>query len=80
MPDNNNEAKKYKTSQFNHIKENCLIFEGVIIQSEKGVFDEWQFEKDQTPKLLAEYLLSYIPFSEEIFYHDFAAAFLMHPL
>jgi hypothetical protein len=78
MPDNNKETEKYETPQFNHIKENYQIFEAVIIQSDKGGFDEWQFEKDQTPKLLAEYLLSYIPFSEEIFYHDFAAAFFQY--
>ena len=59
----------------NPIKENYQIFESVIIQSKKGGFGQWQLEKEQPPKVLAEYLLSFIPFSEEIFCHDFAAAF-----
>ena len=45
------------------------------MQSKKGGFNEWQLEKGQTPRSLAAYLLSYGPFTEEIFYHDFAAAF-----
>jgi hypothetical protein len=74
MSENNNEIKNYKKPLFNHPKESYQIFEGVIIQSEKGGFNVWRLEKDQTPKSLAEYLLSYGPFTEEIFYHDFAAA------
>jgi len=75
MSENNNEIKNYKKPLFNHPKESYQIFEGVIIQSEKGGFNVWRLEKDQTPKSLAEYLLSYGPFTEEIFYHDFAQAF-----
>jgi hypothetical protein len=78
MSENNNKTKNYKKPLFNHPKENCQIFEGVIIQSEKGGFNEWRLEKDQTPKSLAEYLLSYGPFTEEIFYHDFAAALFQY--
>ena len=69
MSENNNETKTYKKPLFNLPKENYRIFEGVIIQSEKGGFNEWRLKKDQTPKSLAEYLLSYGPLTEEIFYH-----------
>jgi hypothetical protein len=75
MPKKNNENKNYKKSLFNHTKENYQIMEQVIIQSNKAGFDEWQREKDQTPKSLAEHLFSFGPFTEEIFYHDFAARF-----
>ena len=74
MSENNNEIKNYKKPLFNHPKESYQIFEGVIIQSEKGGFIVWRLEKDKTPKSLAEYLLSYGPFTEEIFYHNFVAA------
>jgi hypothetical protein len=60
---------------FDHPKENYKIMAQVIVQAEKAGFNEWQREKDMTPKDLAEYLLFYGPFTEELFYHDFAAAF-----
>ena len=75
MSENENETKNYKKPLFNYPKENYQIFEEIIIQSEKGGFNIWRFEKDQTPKSLVEYFLSYGPFTEEIFYHDFAQAF-----
>ena len=74
MSENENETENYKKPLFNHPIENYQIFEKVIIQSEKGGFNIWRLEKDQTPKSLAEYFLSYGPFTEEIFYQDFAAA------
>ncbi len=74
MSENENKTKNYKKLLFNHPIENYQIFEKVIIQSERGGFNIWQLEKDQTPKSLAKYFLSYGPFTEEIFYHDFAAA------
>ncbi len=74
MSENNNETKNHKKPLFNRSKENYKIFKGVIIQSEEGGFNEWRLGKNQTPKSLAEYLLSYGLFTEEIFYHDFSAA------
>jgi hypothetical protein len=75
MTENNKDTKNYSKSLFYHPKKNYQIFERVIIQSEKGNFKEWPLAKNQTPKSLAKYLLSYGPYTEEIFYHDFAAAF-----
>ena len=66
MSENENETKNYKKPLFNHPIENYRIFEKVIIQSEKGGFNICQLEKDQPPKSLAEYFLSYGPFTEEI--------------
>ena len=74
MSENENETKNCKKPLYNHPIENYRIFEKVIIQSDKGGFNICQLEKDQSPKSLAEYFLSYGPFTEEIFYHDFAAA------
>ena len=39
MSENNNETKNYKKPLFNRPKESYQIFEGVIIQSEKGGFN-----------------------------------------
>ncbi|MHC4458942.1 MAG: hypothetical protein ACYS0I_18025 [Planctomycetota bacterium] len=55
MPKTNNENKNFKKSLFNHTKENYQIMEQVIIQSNKAGFDEWQREKDQTPKSVANF-------------------------
>ena len=75
MSQNNNDTKKYKKALFNHTKGNYQIMEQVIKQSIEAGFNEWQLQEDQTIKELAEYLLFFGPFSEEIFYHDFAARF-----
>jgi hypothetical protein len=75
MSENNNETKNYKKPLFNHTKENYQIMEQVIKQSKEAGFDEWQRQEDQTLKELAEYLLFFGPFIEEIFYHDFATRF-----
>ena len=58
---------------FDHPKENYRILEKVIIQSEKAGFTAWQ--RDESAKKTADYLLYFVPFPEEIFYHDFAAMF-----
>jgi hypothetical protein len=75
MSENNIETKNYKKPLFNHTKENYQIMEQVIKQSKEAGFDEWQCQEDQTLKELAEYLLFFGPFIEEIFYHDFATRF-----
>jgi hypothetical protein len=75
MPNNNNDTKKYEKPLFDHPKESYQIMEKVIIHSEKAGFEEWPREKDHTPKSLADYLLFFGPFTEELFYHDFAARF-----
>ena len=75
MTQNNNETKNYKKPLFNHTKENYQTMEQVIKQSNEAGFGEWQRQENQTLKELAEYLLFFGPFTEEIFYHDFAARF-----
>ena len=67
MSENENETKNYKKPLFNHPKENYRIFEKVIIQSEKGGFNIWRLEKDQTPKSLAEYFLSLVRLLKKYF-------------
>ena len=67
MAQNNNENKNYKKPLFSHAKENYQIMEQVIKQSHEAGFDEWQRQDDQSLKELAEYLLFFGPFSEEIF-------------
>ena len=67
MTQNNNETKNYKKPLFNHTKENYQTMEQVIKQSNEAGFDEWQRQENQTLKELAEYLLFFGPFTEEIF-------------
>jgi hypothetical protein len=64
---------KNKEPLFDHPKNDFQILEQVIIQSERAGFSGWQ--RDESAKETAEYLLFYDFFPEEIFYHDFAAAF-----
>ena len=75
MAQNNDEIKNHKKPLFNHHKENYHIMAQVINQSSKAGFDDWQRQEGQTLKALAEYLLFFGPFTEEIYYHDFVARF-----
>jgi hypothetical protein len=63
MSGNNNESKNYSKPLFNHPIKKFRIFERVIIQSEKGGFNEWQLENGRTPRSLAGHLLYYGPFT-----------------
>jgi hypothetical protein len=78
MTGNNNGAKNLQNPLFDHPKNNYRIMERVIRQSEKAGFDAWHREKKQSFKSFAEYLLFFGPFTEEIFYHDFAARFFQN--
>jgi hypothetical protein len=75
MIENRHDTQNFERPLFDHPQKNYQIMEEVIRQSEKAGFDAWQREKNQTFKSLAEYLLFFGPFTEEIFYHDFATKF-----
>ena len=78
MTGNEHDAKNGQNPLFDHPEKNYRIMEQVIRQSEKAGFDAWHREKDQTIKSFAEYLLFFGPFTEEIFYHDFAARYFQN--
>ena len=78
MTEKRHDANSFQNPLFDHPQKNFRILEQVIRQSENAGFDAWHREKGQTCRAFAEYLLSFGPFTEEIFYHDFAARFFQN--